>query len=66
MTLKAENIHPKNAKSYKRALAKVERTREALLAAKGDDEIVEATVAYEKARRSYGNAVSKLTTDAAN
>ena len=50
----------KDAKSYKRALAKVGRTVAAVLEAKGDDAIVEAVEAHEKAKKSLGKVVGKV------
>lgn len=60
MTIKIENVDPKAAASYRRALAKVDRAHQAVLDAKGDVEITEAVVAHEKAKASYGKTIAKL------
>lgn len=49
----------KTAKSVQRAYRKVQRTGEALTAAKQDEEVVAAVEAHEKAKASYGKALKK-------
>ncbi len=49
----------KKAASVKRAFRKVRKTGDELAKAKGDQEIVAAVEAHEKAKKSYGRALDK-------